>query len=216
VEIERKSDIDGDKGNTECSYPIANGSPVRDQEELVKLPVAKLKRKLNAHQVFEDRCIAEPVEERYGADFAVNVNSSALKVHDDMLLNKQSVLKCNNEESDKNASTDGFISTKKRDNLRASMPIISMNHGNMAATAGAKGREPREHLMRGELKENNGILAGRRKPQAERNSALTDRTNVQVEQGVVPGKWQCPRKSKPYVGPPMKQLRLEQWVRRVN
>ncbi|KAJ3706950.1 hypothetical protein LUZ61_010655 [Rhynchospora tenuis] len=30
------------------------------------------------------------------------------------------------------------------------------------------------------------------------------------------GKWQCPRKGKPYVGPPMKQLRLGQWIRRAS
>ncbi|KAL0395030.1 UNVERIFIED_CONTAM: hypothetical protein Slati_4469200 [Sesamum latifolium] len=29
------------------------------------------------------------------------------------------------------------------------------------------------------------------------------------------GKWCCPQKNKPSVGPPLKQLRLEQWVRRV-
>ncbi|KAJ4746507.1 ATP-dependent caseinolytic protease/crotonase family protein [Rhynchospora pubera] len=30
------------------------------------------------------------------------------------------------------------------------------------------------------------------------------------------GKWQCPRKGKPYVGPPMKQLRIGQWIRRAS
>lgn len=29
------------------------------------------------------------------------------------------------------------------------------------------------------------------------------------------GKWSCPQKNKPDLGPPLKQLRLDQWVRRV-
>lgn len=29
------------------------------------------------------------------------------------------------------------------------------------------------------------------------------------------GKWSCPQKNKPELGPPLKQLRLDQWVRRV-
>ncbi|PSS09694.1 Dentin sialoprotein [Actinidia chinensis var. chinensis] len=31
----------------------------------------------------------------------------------------------------------------------------------------------------------------------------------------ITGKWKCPQKSKPNLGPPLKQLRLEQWVHRV-
>ncbi|KAI8546675.1 hypothetical protein RHMOL_Rhmol07G0138000 [Rhododendron molle] len=31
----------------------------------------------------------------------------------------------------------------------------------------------------------------------------------------ITGKWQCPQKRKPNLGPPLKQLRLEQWVHRV-
>ncbi|XP_006663337.2 uncharacterized protein LOC102707626 [Oryza brachyantha] len=51
-------------------------------------------------------------------------------------------------------------------------------------------------------------------------SPLADKTNVsESEVAAAPsaelrGKWKCPRKGKPYVGPPLKQLRLEQWVRR--
>ncbi|GAB2252426.1 hypothetical protein Droror1_Dr00005273 [Drosera rotundifolia] len=49
-----------------------------------------------------------------------------------------------------------------------------------------------------------------------RRKALNELTNFHQHNGVeVAGKWKCPQKSKPKVGPPLKQLRLEQWVRRV-
>lgn len=46
--------------------------------------------------------------------------------------------------------------------------------------------------------------------------ALTDTTNTQPSDVLgVAGKWRCPQKSKPKLGPPMKQLGLERWVRRL-
>ncbi|KAK1372321.1 hypothetical protein POM88_028514 [Heracleum sosnowskyi] len=46
--------------------------------------------------------------------------------------------------------------------------------------------------------------------------ALTDRTNTQPSDVLgISGKWRCPQKSKPKLGPPMKQLGLERWVRRL-
>lgn len=45
---------------------------------------------------------------------------------------------------------------------------------------------------------------------------LSERTNFEhCAVNEVRGKWQRPQKSKPSVGPPLKQLRLEQWVRRL-
>ncbi|KAL3499676.1 hypothetical protein ACH5RR_038769 [Cinchona calisaya] len=45
---------------------------------------------------------------------------------------------------------------------------------------------------------------------------LQETTNVQAPNLFeITGKWRCPQKSKPNLGPPLKQLRLEQWVRRV-
>uniref|UniRef100_A0A0A9DV75 Uncharacterized protein n=1 Tax=Arundo donax TaxID=35708 RepID=A0A0A9DV75_ARUDO len=56
--------------------------------------------------------------------------------------------------------------------------------------------------------------------QGHTRSPLADRTNFS-EAVAAPtlefcGKWKCPRKGKPSVGPPMKQLRLEQWLRQEN
>ncbi|MFS7983895.1 hypothetical protein Hanom_Chr11g00980041 [Helianthus anomalus] len=43
---------------------------------------------------------------------------------------------------------------------------------------------------------------------------LGDVTNILDEHSNVTGKWKCPRKRKPDVGPPLKQLRLGQWFHR--
>ncbi|KAL8238046.1 hypothetical protein R6Q59_019127 [Mikania micrantha] len=44
---------------------------------------------------------------------------------------------------------------------------------------------------------------------------LGDVTNILQEHSSVTGKWKCPRKMKPDVGPPLKQLRLGQWFHHV-
>ncbi|XP_077247124.1 ATP-dependent caseinolytic protease/crotonase family protein [Tasmannia lanceolata] len=50
-----------------------------------------------------------------------------------------------------------------------------------------------------------------------RRIALLERTNFLDEEKLeIAGKWQCPRKNKPNIGPPLKQLRLERWVHRVT
>nr|GMC51258.1 Dentin sialoprotein [Ipomoea batatas] len=49
---------------------------------------------------------------------------------------------------------------------------------------------------------------------------LLDTTNIQQSQppdgSQITGKWRCPQKRKPHLGPPLKQLRLEQWIRRIR
>ncbi|CAH1422094.1 unnamed protein product [Lactuca virosa] len=50
---------------------------------------------------------------------------------------------------------------------------------------------------------------GKMKEENERRrKILGDMTNIE------PGKWKCPRKSKPDIGPPLKQLQLGQWFHR--
>jgi hypothetical protein len=71
------------------------------------------------------------------------------------------------------------------------------------------------------LQENRGILETPNALARDRTrSPLSERTNIsEVARAPGPeisGKWKCPRKGKPYVAPPMKQLRLEQWMRRVD
>ncbi|XP_009772225.1 uncharacterized protein [Nicotiana sylvestris] len=43
---------------------------------------------------------------------------------------------------------------------------------------------------------------------------LTETTNLHPTALETTGKWSCPQRTKPDLGPPLKQLRLEQWVRR--
>ncbi|KAJ8557945.1 hypothetical protein K7X08_004711 [Anisodus acutangulus] len=44
--------------------------------------------------------------------------------------------------------------------------------------------------------------------------ALAETTNLHPSALETTGKWRCPQRTKPNLGPPLKQLRLEQWVRR--
>ncbi|KAI3675123.1 hypothetical protein L1987_84707 [Smallanthus sonchifolius] len=44
---------------------------------------------------------------------------------------------------------------------------------------------------------------------------LGDVTNILEEHSSVTGKWKCPRKRKPDIGPPLKQLRLGEWFHHV-
>ncbi|XP_020979187.1 uncharacterized protein LOC107640001 [Arachis ipaensis] len=54
------------------------------------------------------------------------------------------------------------------------------------------------------------------KQAVKKRKALIDVTNVQQSNVIeITGKWKCPQKGKPYVGPALKQLRLEKWVHRV-
>ncbi|ONK56328.1 uncharacterized protein A4U43_C10F6880 [Asparagus officinalis] len=178
---------------TKRSDDEENGSA---QEEILKVPVAGLKRKQAVRRVLGETCTNDD-------GLTANENSNKLKVGEGTLQREQSPKRCRSGELAASASKDGFISTKRRERSRPPTAVSVKNQENVEATSGVKRGGKCERLMREELKEKNGILA--------------DKTNVQVEveQGNA-GKWQCPRKRKPYDAPPLKQLRLEQWVRRVN
>ena len=60
----------------------------------------------------------------------------------------------------------------------------------------------------------NLVNGASREPLAEKTNYLYGR--LEEIKSEIPGKWQCPRKNKPHRAPPMKQLRLEIWVRKVN
>jgi hypothetical protein len=58
-------------------------------------------------------------------------------------------------------------------------------------------------------------LAGRKNGVIERK-VLAETTNFHYSDAMeVAGQWRCPQKSKPNLGPPLKQLRLEQWIHRM-
>lgn len=49
-----------------------------------------------------------------------------------------------------------------------------------------------------------------------RRTVLSETTNFPLTNALeITGKWRCPQRNKPNHGPPLKQVRLEQWVHRV-
>ncbi|KAI5010869.1 hypothetical protein ZWY2020_013006 [Hordeum vulgare] len=114
---------------------------------------------------------------------------------------RRSKPKLEHKKTEEVAVADGFVAirTKKKpaeDRRKNKIPKLSTERENIT------------------LQENRCILGT-----GSTRSPLSDMTNISEVAGApaqeVSGKWKCPRKGKPYVGPPMKQLRLEQWVRRV-
>lgn len=103
--------------------------------------------------------------------------------------------------------TNGFISIKcrgKREGLVHGLKSISPSE---AATTWKGNHEPSFKLQ-----EKNEALAQEDQTHGERRSALADRSNDEE----TPDEWQCPRKAKADIGPPMKQLRLDRWFRLLN
>lgn len=54
-----------------------------------------------------------------------------------------------------------------------------------------------------------GIAMGRRKVLSETTNIVQPCNSIGIT-----GKWRCPQKTKPNLGPPLKQLRLEKWFHR--
>ncbi|XP_039122777.1 uncharacterized protein LOC120259267 [Dioscorea cayenensis subsp. rotundata] len=112
-------------------------------------------------------------------------------------------------EVNENLGTNSFISTK---NSRNSGTDDGPFHTKFISTMNCNKNYEKQTGAK-TLQENNQTKSGKR-------NALMDKTNVfEGEADTVPeitGKWQCPRMNKPYMGPPLKQLRMEQWFHRVN
>ncbi|PNT61734.1 hypothetical protein BRADI_5g19853v3 [Brachypodium distachyon] len=112
------------------------------------------------------------------------------------------------QKAEETASGNGFITIRKKVELAErcrAAKIPKSSKENEAAT----------------LQENHCHILGQNVSARDRTrNPLSDRTNVSEVAGAPAlepsGRWKCPRRGKPYVGPPLKQLRLEQWVRRMN
>jgi hypothetical protein len=107
-------------------------------------------------------------------------------------------------------ASDGFISVKRKEKQPEECRMNKIPRHPM-------GREKEN----GKLQENNGISEQKVLDQVRTRRPLADRTNFSEAAAAAPAqqvsrKWKCPSKSKPFVGRPMKQLLLEQWVRRMN
>lgn len=115
-------------------------------------------------------------------------------------------------------------STQRRDSREISKPACGINNKeNQGTTIAENGfvstrNERRERVNHDSCLKNclrNGVTDSlavlRRKPLSE-----TTNNNIRhADYSEITGKWQCPQKRKPNLGPPLKQLRLEQWVHRV-
>ncbi|KAM0896625.1 hypothetical protein ACQ4PT_023075 [Festuca glaucescens] len=114
----------------------------------------------------------------------------------------------NNKKAEATVAADGFIAIRTK-----VKPAVECRANKIPKPSRARQTAP--------LQENRGILETPNALAGDRTrSPLSDRTNLSEVAGApapeISGKWKCPRKGKPYVAPPMKQLRLEQWVRRMN
>ncbi|KAI3918640.1 hypothetical protein MKX01_041960 [Papaver californicum] len=96
------------------------------------------------------------------------------------------------EEEIRSAASNGFLSTKKHCTSKIGGNVIKSTH------------------------RNNQVLGERqttvtRRPFSERTNIFPNEAAAQE----ITGKWKCPQKSKPDLGHPMKQQRLERWIHRL-
>ena len=102
------------------------------------------------------------------------------------------------ENGGKEVAENGFVSTKKN-------RVRAENYFN----------KPQEFQLECSRKRGMVLSIGE-KNVGERRKVLSEKTNLQHSDGRErAGKWRCPQKDKPDLGPPLKQLRLQRWVHRL-
>ncbi|KAJ6704053.1 ATP-DEPENDENT CASEINOLYTIC PROTEASE/CROTONASE FAMILY PROTEIN [Salix viminalis] len=112
----------------------------------------------------------------------------------------------NKENEGKEAQGNGFVTTRKSRITKPNVENSLDRH--------------RQQQILSECSEGRGMTSrdGERdeKDAAVKRKVLSEVSNLEHPDGIgVTGKWKCPQKSKPNLGPPMKQLRLERWVHRL-
>lgn len=116
------------------------------------------------------------------------------------------------EKLHENSSVADFISPKSKPKLHGNQENESMNRGNFDREGHDSGGFRR--LL---IEKTNHV--DKRRDGGLRDTSV-NKTNFSIDvlltEELPSGKWQCPRKRKPYVGPPLKQLRLEQWINRAS
>ncbi|XP_062119507.1 uncharacterized protein LOC133833946 [Humulus lupulus] len=125
-----------------------------------------------------------------------NLESAVLMVNGASI--EKSTGGCDDKENDREeTSKDGFVTTRKgrfsKENEENLFELPKQNKRGAVSLAGGKG----------------SVVEVERK-------ALAERTNFSLSRAPeTTGKWHCPQKRKPNLGPPLKQLRLERWVQRL-
>lgn len=104
------------------------------------------------------------------------------------------------ENYQKGIAENGFVATRKRGSTgTANADTLKMSQGILL-----------------ECSKNNRRVSSAGEKDVGRK-ALIETTNYQNSDALeVTGKWRCPQKGKPNLSPPLKQLRLERWIHRVQ
>ncbi|KAH9721068.1 ATP-dependent caseinolytic protease/crotonase family protein [Citrus sinensis] len=113
---------------------------------------------------------------------------------------KQTHRRNDKENYQKGIAENGFVATRKNGSTRtANADSLKMSQGILL-----------------ECSRNNRSVSPAGEKVVDRRKALIETTNYQNSDALeVTGKWRCPQKGKPSLGPPLKQLRLERWIHRV-
>ncbi|GAY43620.1 hypothetical protein CUMW_075890 [Citrus unshiu] len=113
---------------------------------------------------------------------------------------KQTHRRNDKENYQKGIAENGFVATRKYGSTRtANADSLKMSQGILL-----------------ECSRNNRSVSPAGEKVVDRRKALIETTNYQNSDALeVTGKWRCPQKGKPSLGPPLKQLRLERWIHRV-
>ncbi|KDP39926.1 hypothetical protein JCGZ_03457 [Jatropha curcas] len=115
------------------------------------------------------------------------------------LIRKSSHGSIGKENEGKEVLENGFVTTKKNRQIRNDENYLYKPKKNVSQCA-----------------RNERITSSGCGNEAAGRKVLTERTNLENTNAIeVTGKWKCPQKTKPNVGPPLKQLRLERWIHRV-
>ncbi|CAN6479554.1 unnamed protein product [Victoria cruziana] len=111
--------------------------------------------------------------------------------------------------------TGAFISPKSRDDHFIKETTNLVAEKKKCAVSAARNNRSEEKKGCGSKSRHEGCPTLRKDQMAASRRPFSEMSNFvplnNLDQKV--GKWQCPRKRKAELGPPMKQLRLEQWVR---
>ncbi|XP_022868615.1 uncharacterized protein LOC111388166 [Olea europaea var. sylvestris] len=191
MEESRKSKDDGDySGKSDCqSSDTKLSSENQDRKSLQKL----IERK--------DYTEISPKEKHIQVD-CESVQPSTLSL---TILEQKSMKKLAERRNEKEniegteLAENGFISTRKSKSREVNSENIERPH-----------RIPPKSLRNGVT-----ISSNRNEDSKTTRKVLCETTNFQQYANAIEsrGKWRCPQKSKPELGPPLKQLRLERWIR---
>ncbi|XP_022868621.1 uncharacterized protein LOC111388171 [Olea europaea var. sylvestris] len=191
MEESRKSKDDGDySGKSDCqSSDTKLSSENQDGKSLQKL----IERK--------DYTEISPKEKHIQVD-CESVQPSNLSL---TILEQKSMKKLAERRNEKEniegteLAENGFISTRKSKSREVNSENIERPH-----------RIPPKSLRNGVT-----ISSNQNEDSKTTRKVLCETTNFQQYANAIEsrGKWRCPQKSKPELGPPLKQLRLERWIR---